>query len=182
MNTEDRSRLSRLEDDDIVLERAIEVVRDARGRAPADFLVAIAVVLLALATILLIGGAIVGGSVQDLCFNLGSEVLGAWLTVVLIDGLWKRQETGAAARLRDIEDGLEARRDTGEELDVTERQGWRDFVADYRDLTDRPTVSDRIRAARGYGRRAHELELRAEAMLRRGPDRSQRAAEPSLFE
>ena len=85
--TADFTRPSRTKDDDIVLERAIEVVRDARERAPADFLVAIAVVLLALAAILLIGGAIVGGSVQDLCFNLGSEVLGAWLTVVLIDGL-----------------------------------------------------------------------------------------------
>jgi hypothetical protein len=174
MTAEDRTRLSRLRDDDVVLERAIEVVRDARERAPADFLVAIAVVLLALAAILLIGGAIVGGSVQDLCFNLGSEALGAWLTVVLIDGLWKRHETGVAARLRDIEDGLVARRDAGDELDVTERQGWREFVADYRNLTDRSTVPERIRAARGYGRRAHELELRAEAMLRRGRDRPPR--------
>jgi hypothetical protein len=42
--------------------------------------------------------------------------------VVLIDGLWKRQQTGASARLRDIEDGLAARRDAGETLDVTKRQ------------------------------------------------------------
>jgi hypothetical protein len=160
-------------DDDNVLEAAIEVVRDARERAPADFLVAIAVVLLAIAGVLLLVGTIVGGSIQDLCFNLGSEALGAWLTVVLIDGLWKRQETGASARLRDMEDRLAARRDAGDTLDVTEREGWREFVADYRVLTDRRTLPDRIRAARGYGRRAHDLELRADAMLRVGPDRAQ---------
>jgi hypothetical protein len=174
MTKADRTRrLSTLNDDDSVLGTSIEVVRDARERAPADFLVAIAVVLLAIAAVLLIGGAIIGGWVQDLCFNLGSEALGAWLTVVLIDGLWKRQETGASARLREIEVQLAARRDTADSLDVTERQEWRAFVADYRDLTDRRTLLDRIRSARGYGRRAHELELRAEAMLRVGHDRPQ---------
>jgi len=172
MTTGDRTRPpAQADDDDNVLASAVEVVRDARERAPADFLVAIAVALFAIAATLLIGGAIVGGSVQDLCFNLGSEALGAWLTVVLIDGLWKRQETGASARLRDIESGLAARLDSGEALDVKERQGWHAFVADYRDLTDRRTFRDRIRAALRYGRRAHELELRAEALLREGHDR-----------
>jgi len=67
--------------------------------------------------------------------------------------------------------GLAARLDSGEALDVKERQGWHAFVADYRDLTDRRTFRDRIRAALRYGRRAHELELRAEALLREGHDR-----------
>ena len=171
MTTSDGTRRSRRNDADHALEAAIEVVRDARERAPVDFLVAIAVVLLAIAAVLLLAGAVVGGSLQDLCFNLGSEALGAWLTVVLIDGLWKRQETGASARLRDMEARLAARRDAGDELEASDRQGWLAFVDDYRDLTERRTMRDRIRAARGYGRRAHELEKRAEAMLLVGHDR-----------
>lgn len=167
MTTADRRRAN---GDEKLLQNAIEVVRDARERAPADFLVAIAVVLLALAAMLLVVGAAVGGTLQDLCFNLGSEALGAWLTVVLIDGLWKRQETGASVRLRRVEDGLLARQAAGATLGETERRGWRTFVDDYRDLTDRRTLRHRVRAARGFGRRAHELELRAEAMLQPGDD------------
>jgi hypothetical protein len=151
--------------DERLLEEALVVVRAARDRAPADFLVALAVVLGALSAGLFAIGLLVGDPLGDVALDLAVEVFGAWLTVVLIDGLWKRQETGASERLREMEHRLAARLDGSAELTDAERAGWRAFVDEYRDLTTRTTVVERLSATRGYGRRVHRLERHGERLL-----------------
>lgn len=149
-----------------LLREALVVVRSARERAPADFLIALAVVLGGLAIVLLVVGLVVGGTAGELCRDLAVEVGGAWLTVVLVDGLWRRAETGAATRLRAMETALQDRIDAGATaLQPVDREGWQSFVATYGDLTRRTSLVDRVRAARDYGRRAHELTERGEALL-----------------
>src|SRR6476619_3631240 len=113
-----------------LIDEAVDVVHAARARAPQDFLFGLALVLGSIALALLGAAALTGGTVQDLLLNLGSEVLGAWLTVVLIDGLWKRLEAGATASLEAMTRKLDARR--GMRLTDGERSAWRSFVDDYR--------------------------------------------------
>jgi hypothetical protein len=151
--------------DERILREALIVVRSARERAPTDFLVALAVVLGGAAFVLVALGLTLNGTLGDLCLNLGAEVAGAWLTVVLVDGLWSRQQTGAAERLRRIEGALQERAAAGTELSTADRDGWRSFIAEYGQLTARSTLLDRVRAARGYGARAHRLEKQGELLL-----------------
>jgi hypothetical protein len=153
--------------DVVLIDEAVAVVQDARARAPQDFLFGLAVVLGSIALALLAAAALSGGILQDLLLNLGAEVIGAWLTVVLIDGLWKRLEAGASASLERTSRRLEERKETP--LSDAERQAWRAFVDDYRALVDRESPVDRIRAVPSYGRRMHELEARANRTLDEQP-------------
>lgn len=153
-------------DDQRLLDEALVVVRDARQRAPSDFLIAIAVLLGGATLVLLAAAALAGGSAHDFLLNLSSEAIGALVTVVVIDGLWKRAETGASASLRAMGDRLQARRDAGTAMSDVERSSWRSFVDDYRSLTARETLRDRLVATRSFGRRAHDLEERGERTLR----------------
>ena len=159
--------------DERLLEEALVVIRDARGRAPRDYLVAIAILLGLLAAALLAIGALLGGRLGELSLNLGVEVVGALLTVVVIDGLWSRAQTASTDRLRSIEDRLQrrawARRD-GTPLMPAERAGWLDVVTEYRRLTTRTSLLDRLSAARDYGRRAQRIEHQAEQLLDDGLD------------
>jgi hypothetical protein len=155
--------------DQRLLEDALGVVRDARSRLPGDFLVAIGAFLVLVAAVLLGIGVSVGGRVGDLAINLAVEVVGALLTVVVIDGLWSRAQSGSAVRLRSVEDQLQRRihahRRDASRLSETERTGWSDVIAEYRRLTARGSVFDRLAAARDYGRRAQRIEKRAEQLL-----------------
>ena len=153
--------------DERLLREALVVVRAARDRAPTDFLIAIAVVLGGIAAVLAVIGLMADGVAQDLALNLAAEVAGTLLTVVLIDGLWDRQQTGAAERLRRMELALLRRiaRANGPVMSTTDREAWRAFVDEYRELTRRDSFLDRLRAARGFGRRAQGLERRGEALL-----------------
>ena len=151
--------------DERLLAEALVVVRAARERAPVDFLVALAVALGLLAVALLVAGSVLGGTIGSVALDLGVEVVGAWLTVVLVDGLWRRHETGAAERLRAMETRLAARIDATTELTDAERAGWVAFVDEYRDLTARTSVVDRLRATRDYGARARRLEGQGELLL-----------------
>jgi hypothetical protein len=157
------------EGDERLLEDALGVVRDARSRLPSDFLVAIGAFLVLVAAVLLAIGVSVGGRVGDLATNLAVEVVGALLTVVVIDGLWSRAQSGSAERLRLVEDRLQrriwAQQHASGRLSETERAGWGDVIAEYRRLTARESLLDRLAAARDYGRRARRIENRAEELL-----------------
>jgi hypothetical protein len=154
--------------DERLLEEALVTIRDARERLPRDFLIAIAVVLGLVAAALLAVGMLVTGRVGDLAINLSVELIGALVTVVVIDGLWSRAQSGSADRLRLIEDQLRLRmrsRIGGVPLSAEERDGWQDVVTDYNELTARATLRDRLSATRDYGRRAQSIERRAERLL-----------------
>ena len=153
--------------DERLLREALIVIRSARDRAPTDFLIALAIVLGAIAAGLAVVGFVSDGVVRDLSLNLAAEVAGALLTVVLVDGLWDRQQTGAAERLRRMETVLQRRitEPKGAPMSAADRQAWQAFVAEYRELARRQTLLDRLRAARGYGRRAQALELQGETLL-----------------
>jgi hypothetical protein len=139
-----------------LIDEAIAVVQDARARAPRDFLFALAVIL-GIATVALLAGTfLTGGTLQDLFLNLGTEVIGVWLTVVLINGLWRRREVGATAALDAMSRKLEERR--GSQLSQEERQAWRVFVDEYRTLVRAESFLDRVRALPAYRRRIRKLE------------------------
>jgi hypothetical protein len=95
-----------------LIDEAVAVVQNARARAPQDFLFGLAVVLGSIALALLAAAALTEGILQDVLLNLGAEVVGAWLTVVLIDGLWKRLESGASASLERTSRRLEERKES----------------------------------------------------------------------
>jgi hypothetical protein len=162
--------------DGSLIDEALAVVQDARARAPADFLFALATILGAIALALLAAAAVTGGVLQDLLLNLGSEVIGAGLTVVLIDGLWKRMEAGASETLDDMSRKLEARK--GSPMTNEERQAWRAFVDDYHEVEGAESPLDRVRGLPAYGRQLRELEARGNRTLdefRPAPDRGPRA-------
>jgi hypothetical protein len=158
-----------IDGDERLLDDALGVVRDARSRLPSDFLVAIGAFLVLVAAALLAIGVSVGGRVGDLAINLAVEVLGALLTVVVIDGLWSRAQSGSAERLRLVEDRLQrrirAQRRVAARLSESERAGWGDVISEYRGLTARDSLLDRLAAARDYGRRARRIEKLAEQLL-----------------
>jgi hypothetical protein len=149
--------------DAALIDDALAAVDDARRKAPRDFVLALAAVLGSLAIALLAGAALAGGAVRDLLLNLASEVLGAWLTVVLIDGLWKRMEAGGSASLDSISTALETRR--GSALTDDERQAWRTFVHEYGQLERSRSLLDRARAVPRYASHLRELEARGNRTL-----------------
>lgn len=146
-----------------LIDEALAVVHDARARAPRDFLLALAVILGVSALALVAGAALTGGVLEDLLLNLGVEVIGVWLTVVLINGLWRRRETGASAALDAMSAKLEERR--GSPMSEQERQAWRVFVDEYHALVRAESLFDRVRALPTYRRRIRELESRGNRTL-----------------
>jgi len=139
-----------------LIDEALDVVHDARARAPADFIIALGVVLGVVAVGLLAVAAVTSGASQDFLMNLGVEVIGAWLTVVLINGLWRRLEVGASASLDAMSARLHERR--GSPLGDGEREAWRLFVDEYRELTRSNSWLSRVRALPAYRQRMHALQ------------------------
>jgi hypothetical protein len=152
----------RTSDADLV-DDAVAAVRDAQARAPRDFLLALSLALGGVAIGLLAAAVLVGGLLQDLLVNLGAGVIGTLLTVVLIDGLWKRQEAGASATFDGIASELAGRRSSG--LSEEERRAWRSFVDEYRALVRAESPLDRVRALPSYRRRLLVLEQRGTRTL-----------------
>jgi hypothetical protein len=146
-----------------LIDDAIAVVGDARSRAPADFLVALAVLLGSAAAVLLVAAAIASGPLQDLLLNLGIELIGALLTVVVIDGLWRRLEAAASSSLDEMATKLEEHRRWP--MTDDERDAWRLFVDEYRLLVRAESLGDRLRALPSYRRRMRVLEERGNRTL-----------------
>ena len=146
-----------------LIDEALAAVHDARTRAPRDFLFALGIVLGTGGLVLLVAAALTRGLVQDLLLNLGVEVIGAWLTVVLINGLWRRLEAGASAGLDAMSAKLERRR--GSSMTDDERQAWRVFVDEYQALVSAESLLDRLRALPTYRRRMRALEARGNRTL-----------------
>lgn len=155
---------ARPQPDPALVDEAVAAMKDAKERAPADFLLALSVAL-GLGAIALLAGAVLsgGGVLQDLLLNLGAGLVGTWLTVVLVDGLWKRLETGASSSLDAMSARLEERK--ARPLSDDERRAWRGFVDEYRDLTRSESLLDRVRAIPSHRRRLLELERRARRAL-----------------
>ena len=146
-----------------LIDQAIAVVQDARARAPRDFLFALAVLLGIAVVALLTAAFLTNGALQDLFLNLGAEVIGVWLTVVLINGLWRRREVGASAALDAMSTKLEERR--GSQLSEEERQAWQVFVDEYERLVASESFLHRLRALPTYRRRIRELAARGNRTL-----------------
>jgi hypothetical protein len=149
--------------DDRLIDEAIAGIDAARARAPRDFLLAIAIVLGILAVALLAVGVLASGPVQDICLNLGSEVVGAWLTVVIIDGLWRRRDEGTSRSLEAMARRLEAHR--GRPMTAGERDAWLVFVDESQALTARRTFPQRLRELRAYSGRLADLERQGNRTL-----------------
>lgn len=147
------------------VDEAVAVIEHARSRVPADFLFALAIILGLAAAGLLVAAVIVGGTLRDLFLNLGVEVIGALLTVVVIDGLWRRREAAASSSLDEVRRRLNERRRWP--MTPDERRAWRLFVDEYQALLGAETLSDRLRALPKYRRRLEALESQASRTLAR---------------
>ncbi len=137
-------------DEDVVAEM-LGVLQDARGRAPRDFLFVLAGGLGLGAIVFLVVGLATDGVARDMSLNMSVQLIGTWLTVVVIDGLWKRQEAGASATLDAMSRRLAARR--GLRLTPAEREAWLEMVEDYQALVRTESIVHRIRSLRSYRRR-----------------------------
>lgn len=154
--------------DERLIDEAIAGIDAARARAPRDFMLAIAIVLGAIAAVLLAVGLLTSGTIHDLCLNLGSEVVGAWLTVVLIDGLWQRRKEGTSRSLEAMARRLETRRldaRRGHPLSAGEREAWGVFVDESDRLTGARSLPQRLRELRAYSGRLAELEAHGNRTL-----------------
>jgi hypothetical protein len=146
-----------------LIDDALGVVRHARARVSGDFLLALSVVLALLAITLVTLAALSTGTLQDLLLNLSAEVAGAWLTVVLVDGLWKRLQGGASSGFDSMTHRLEERRTS--RLTDDERQAWRRFVDEYNVSVRSESPLARARALPRYATRLHALETRGNRTL-----------------
>ena len=157
--------------DRAIIDDALAAVEDARGQAPRDFLMALAIALV-LATLVVLGvGIVVGaGIIQDVLLGLGVELLGVLITVVLIDGLWKRREAATTASLASTLSRLDARRSAT--MSAEERDAWRRFADDYADVRRAGSLVARLRHPASYGRRLTDLQRRAEETSRTSADAS----------
>jgi hypothetical protein len=150
--------------DTAIIDDAIAAVEDARARAPRDYLAALAIVLVLAAAASLTIAVLAGpGVLQDVLLNLGVELIGALVTVVVIDGIWKRREAAATASMSTMIDRLAARRKV--RLAAEEREAWRTLAGDYRQLTGDESLLDRLRDLPGYRRRLDDLQRRATGIL-----------------
>jgi hypothetical protein len=155
MNNE-ASRSTERPGDGALIEAALAVIRKGKARAPADFLLLLAIILGTVAACLLVGAVLADGVLRDLLLNLAAEVVGALLTVVLIDGLWKRLEASASDTLDALTAELERRK--GSALTEAERAAWSHFVEGYRQLERSESARHRIRALGAYRQRVVEIE------------------------
>jgi hypothetical protein len=145
-------------DDRRIVDDALAVLDDARARAPRDFLFALGVALALGGLAFLAFGLVGSGVTQDLALNVGVQLLGTWLTVVVIDGLWKRQEAGASESLDAMRRQLELRGETG--LSPHDREAWTAIVSDYRGLVRSESLPRRLGSLRTYRGRIRELEAK----------------------
>src|SRR4051812_15358330 len=146
-----------------LIDDSLDVVRHARARVSGDFLLALSIVLALLAITLLALAALSTGTLQDLLLNLSAEVAGAWLTVVLVDGLWKRLQAGASSGFDSMTERLEERRMS--RLTEDERHAWRAFVDEYNVSLRSESPLARTRALPRYATRLHALETRGNRTL-----------------
>jgi len=148
-----------------LLDGALEALNEARSRAPGDYLLALAVALVVAAAGLLVAAAFATGAAQDLLLNLGVEVMGALLTVVVIDGLWQRRQAATSASLDAMRRKLEARRDRP--MTDDERVAWGKLVDGYHAAVAGGSWIDRVRALPHYRSRLEALEVEANETLER---------------
>ena len=94
---------------------------------------------------------------------VGVELLGVLITVVLIDGLWRRREAATTASLDATLGRLEARRH--KILTEEERAAWRQFAHDYHELHRDGSPVTRLRHPAAYRRRLLDLQRRADQTL-----------------
>lgn len=152
-----------IEEDARLVDEAIVAIHEARRQAPRDYLLAIALLLGTISLILVVAGFVVSGVAGELFLNLGAEVVGALLTVVVIDGLWRRMERGTSASLDAMARRLESRR--GQPMTDDEREAWRWFVEASRPLTGRRSLITRIRGVRTFAKDLHAMEERGNRTL-----------------
>jgi hypothetical protein len=143
-------------DDNAVIDAALAAIRDARLRAPREYLLGIAGVLALVAVALLGAASLTSGGVHDLLLNLGAEVIGACLTLLLIDGLWQRLQVATSATLDAMTARLTARR--GHPLSTGERAAWTRFADEYASTLGHRSLAGRLSGVRGASRRLDELE------------------------
>jgi hypothetical protein len=146
--------------DDDLIEASLAVIRRGRERAPRDFLVALALALVGLTAVLLVAAFVTDGYLRDLSLNFAAEAFGAVLTVVVIDGVWKRREAATTSRLDSIARDLGRRR--GGALTTAERDSWQAFVEEYEAATRSESVIVRLR---DYPRRIRNLEEGADRAM-----------------
>jgi len=151
--------------DDLLLDEALAVVNDARSGAPANFIAALGQIL-GLTALALIGASALagGGLLEDFLLNLGVELIGAWVTVVVIDGLWRRLEVGAYSGLDEMSAELSQRR--GSAMTDAERKAWTAFIEEYRSLGGQKSVFARAWSAQRSRRKMRELEAHGNRTLR----------------
>jgi hypothetical protein len=110
-----------------LLDEVIATLRNVRARAPQEFLVLLAVVLgFLLAILILITLLLQDEFARNILLNFSSEIFGAWLTVVLIDGLWRRFQRGSLAEYDLMAEELERRKT--DPLTPEERQAWNLYI------------------------------------------------------
>ena len=149
---------------EVVIDDALGVLAQARARVAADNLVGLAVALLIGAASAIVIAILSGpGILQDLGLNLGVELVGALITVVVIDGLWKRRQATTTESLEATVRRLEARR--GVALSPAERDAWRAFADAYGSIAGGTSVIDRGRGIPAYRRRLADLEELARQTL-----------------
>jgi hypothetical protein len=145
-------------DDDRLLDEAAAVLRDLRRRAPDDFLTSLSLLLGAAVVLLLtVGLVIADGPIRDITLNLAGEVFGAWLTVVLIGGLWRRLELRSEREFALMSRAIEGRRNrplTGEE-----RRAWSLLVDVYRDAEPALTVRNPVRYLAALARTMRRMRV-----------------------
>jgi hypothetical protein len=119
--------------DQQLLDNAIATVRDVRARAPHEFLVLLAILLgVLLAAILLLAALLPDPALKDVLLNVGAEIFGAWLTVVLIDGLWRRFQLGSISEYEAMTKELTRRKKNP--LSDDERQAWALYIELFRQI------------------------------------------------
>ncbi len=145
--------------DAALIAASLEVIRRGKERAPQDYLVALAVALVGVTAAFLVGAVITDGFLHDLCLNFAAEAFGAVLTVVVIDGVWKRREAATTSRLDAIT--AELRRLRHRSMTASERDAWRTFVDASEGLAKAESVADRLRHDPTRIRRLEDLADRA---------------------
>jgi hypothetical protein len=119
--------------DQQLLDNVITALREVRARAPRDFLLLLSILLvILLAVVALLTVLLQDEFLKNLLLNVGIEIVGAWLTVILIDGLWHRLQVGSLAEYEVMAQKLESRKATP--LTDEEREAWSIFIELYRDL------------------------------------------------
>jgi hypothetical protein len=155
------------EADAALLREVVDALRAERRRAPADLLGILAVILVASSIGAIAAGVTVGpGTLQDVLLNLGGELVGVVLTVVLIGGLWSRVQAGSYGTMDDLVSLVEARGTVG--LNNDERTAYRAMVELHR-RTERSGFVIRLVTGLVFAVRNRRRLTVLERMLRKEP-------------